>query len=73
MSYDELIYKKLWDELKLSHTMQRLTRYAWLFNFVVNKAARNPLLQETITGMFENLDLRSRLKKPGFYFQLLFK
>lgn len=71
--YDNAVYKKLWDELKLSHTMQRLTRYSWLFNFVVNKAARNPLLQETITGMFENLELRSRLKRPGFYFQLLFR
>lgn len=71
--YDLAVYDKIWDELKLSHTMQKLTRYDWLFNFVVNKAARNPLLQETITGMFENLELRSRLKRPGFYFQLLFR
>lgn len=71
--YDKEVYRLLWDELKLSHTLQQLTRHGWLFNFVVNKAARNPLLQETITGMFENLDLRDRLRKPGFYFNLLFR
>jgi flavin-dependent dehydrogenase len=71
--YDEEVYRQLWDELKLSRTMQQLTRYPWLFNFVVSKASKNKLLQETITGMFEDMELRSRLKKPGFYFQLLFK
>lgn len=72
-TYDQEVYAQLWSELKLSHTLQRLTRYGWLFNFVVNKAAKNPLLQETITGMFENLDLRSRLRSPAFYFRLLFR
>lgn len=71
--YDKKVYQQLWDELKLSRTMQKLTRYPWLFNFVVNKASKNKLLQETITGMFEDVNLRSRLKKPAFYFELLFK
>lgn len=71
--YDKMVYEKLWDELKLSHTLQRLTNYEGLFNFVVNKAAKNLLLQETITGMFDDLSMRSRLKRPGFYFQLLFR
>jgi geranylgeranyl reductase family protein len=71
--YDKLVYRQLWEELKLSRTMQKLTNSPWLFNFVVKKASTNTLLQETITGMFEDMDLRSRLKKPGFYFQLLFK
>ncbi|MFN0276059.1 MAG: NAD(P)/FAD-dependent oxidoreductase [Chitinophagales bacterium] len=70
--YDETIYRRLWDELKLSHRMQQLVNYQWLFNFVVRKANRNRVLRETISVMFEDVDLREKLRKPSFYFQLLF-
>lgn len=70
--YDQEVYARLWSELKLSHRMQRLVNYPWLFNFVVNKARRNKVLSETISCMFEDLDLRERLRNPMFYFKLLF-
>lgn len=70
--YDETIYRRLWDELKLSYRMQQLVNYQWLFNFVVRKANRNKVLRETISVMFEDVDLREKLRKPSFYFQLLF-
>lgn len=70
--YDREVYERLWDELRLSRRMQQLVRYPWLFNFVVNKARKNKVLSETISCMFEDLDLRERLKKPSFYFKLLF-
>ena len=34
-NYDEVLYKKIGQELKLSTTLQALCRYPWLFNFVV--------------------------------------
>ncbi len=70
--YDAATYKRLWQELKLSTTMQRLVKYPWLFNLVVNKAKKNKTLGETISCMFDDMDLRERLKKPSFYFKLLF-
>jgi geranylgeranyl reductase family protein len=71
-AYDQQFYLKQWDELKLSHTMQKLVKYPWLFNFVVNKANKNKTLRETISCMFEDLDMRSRLRSPKFYLSLLF-
>jgi geranylgeranyl reductase family protein len=71
-AYDSIFYHKQWDELKLSHTMQKLVKYPWLFNFVVNKAHKNKTLRETISCMFEDLDMRSRLRSPKFYLKLLF-
>lgn len=71
-NYDKLFYHKQWDELKLSHTMQKLVKYPWLFNFVVNKANKNKTLRETISCMFEDLDMRAKLRSPKFYLQLLF-
>lgn len=70
-AYDTAFYDRQWDELKLSHTMQRLCKYPWLFNFVVNKAHKNKTLRETISCMFEDLDLRAKLRNPLFYFRLL--
>lgn len=72
MKYDEAVYKRLWNELRLSHTMQKLCNYPWLFNYVINKAERNATFRETISCMFDDLDLRARLRQPSFYFKLLF-
>ena len=70
--YDEGLYKRLWSELLLSYRMQQLVNFPSLFNFVVRKANSNKLLSETISCMFEDLDMRARLKNPMFYFKLLF-
>jgi geranylgeranyl reductase family protein len=71
-AYDAEVYRHLWGELKLSHKLQQLVHYPWLFNLVVNKARRNKTLQETFMAMFEDLDIRQKLKNPMFYLKLLF-
>lgn len=70
--YDAELYHRLWSELQLSYTMQRLVNFPWLFNLVVRKANANPLLRETISCMFEDMDMRARLSSPLFYLKLLF-
>ncbi len=70
--YDNDLYKRLWSELLLSYRMQQLVNFPWLFNMVVRNANSNKLLSETISCMFEDLDMRARLKNPMFYFKLLF-
>lgn len=71
-SYDAALYKKLWAELKLSHYLQILSARPWLFNFVIRKASRSKELRETISCMFENVDIRKKFMSPLFYFRILF-
>jgi len=71
-AYDDVLYKRLGDEFRVSATLQRLARYPWLFNFVVNKAYKSPSLRNTISCMFTDMDLRAQLSKPSFYFKILF-
>ena len=71
-AFEANVYSKLSSEINLSHKMQKLARYESLFNLVVNKALKNQTLRETITCMFEDMDLRAKLKQPSFYFNLLF-
>ncbi len=72
-NYDRELYKRLWPELQLSYRMQQLVNFPSLFNIVVNKANTNKMLRETISCMFEDIDMRARLKSPSFYFKLLFQ
>jgi geranylgeranyl reductase family protein len=70
--YELKLYGSLGKELKLSHRIQQLAKNKWLFNYVVNKAAGNSTLRETFTCMFNDVDIRDKLRKPSFYFKLLF-
>lgn len=69
--YDQRVWKRLGKELAISTRLQQLASVPWLFNLVVNKAANNPALADTISSMFNDLDMRERLKSPRFYFDLL--
>jgi geranylgeranyl reductase family protein len=70
--YQHALHSRLQPELNLSFRIQQLATKAWLFNFVVKKAANNRTLRETITSMFDDIDIRANLKKPSFYFKLMF-
>ena len=70
-TYDKVIYRRLGDEFKISATLQRLCRFPWLFNFVVNKANKSKSLSDTISCMFTDMDLRDKLRKPSFYAKIL--
>ncbi|MEO8590317.1 MAG: geranylgeranyl reductase family protein [Flavobacteriales bacterium] len=69
--YDVRVWKRLGKELAISTRLQRMADRAWLFDFVVDRANKNPALADTISCMFTDLDLRERLKKPGFYMDLV--
>ncbi len=70
-AYDGRVWKRLGQELAISTRLQDLAHQAWLFDFVVKRANRNPALADTISSMFTDLDLRARLKQPGFYMDLV--
>jgi geranylgeranyl reductase family protein len=71
-TYESKLYHNLEKELNISHRIQGLARNAWLFNLVVNKAVKNKAMREMLTCMFEDVDMRKRLKQPSFYVRLLF-
>jgi geranylgeranyl reductase family protein len=69
--YDSEVYRVMGPELKLSTRLQKLIRYPWLFNTLMKVSSRNKQLQELLSCMFYEVDLRKRLTKPSFYFKLL--
>lgn len=71
LQYDKAVYNDLWDELKIGRTLQWLTNFPWLFNFVVNKSLKNKTLRDTISCMFDDISMRDQMRSPMFYVRLL--
>ncbi len=71
-AYDDVLFKRLGNEFKVSATLQRLSNYPWLFNFVIGKANKSPSLHKTFSFMFTDIDLRAQFRKPLFYLKMLF-
>jgi len=71
-NYDNCVYQKLWDELKLSRKLQHLSAHASLFNFVVNRIRKSKKLRHLITLMFEDIQMRKQLSKPFFILNYCF-
>lgn len=69
--YGDVLFSKIGDELQLSYTMQKLVKYPWLFNMVVNKAYKSPELRNTMTSMFKDMNVKALLRKPSFYWKIL--
>lgn len=70
-AYDARVWRRLGQEVAISARLQQLAHKAWLFDLVVDRALHNPALADTISSMFTDMDLRARLRRPGFYMDLL--
>jgi len=73
LGYDREIYDRMWKELRISKTLQRLARYPWLFNFVVRKANQNNYVRQMLIDALAQADKKKLLALPGFYYRLFFK
>lgn len=69
--YDDEITRFFGSELRLSTRIQKLVHRPRLFNFLFNIAVKNKKVQELMSGMFYEVDLRKKLTNPAFYIGLL--
>ncbi|MBD3224314.1 MAG: geranylgeranyl reductase family protein [Caldithrix sp.] len=70
--YDERLWAELGDELRVSTNLQRIGRFRFLLNFVLNKAARNDEVKALISGMMADEVPKTKLANPLFYLKLFF-
>jgi len=70
--YDAHVNGQLTKEFNVNLNIRRLAAHPWLFNFLFNRLNSNKALQETFSAMFNNLDIRQKLRSPLFYLKLLF-
>lgn len=70
-NYDERLHRCIGSDLKMSYFFQKLFRYPKLINFIINKAQRNKVFMETMSCIFDDLEIRKRLYNPLFYVRLI--
>ncbi|MGX5816754.1 NAD(P)/FAD-dependent oxidoreductase [Chitinophaga lutea] len=71
LAYDANIARVLGPELSMSTRLQKLIRFPWLLNMLMRLSARNKELQDLMTSMFHEVDIRKKLGRPQFYVRLL--
>ena len=71
LPYQDKVYELFWRELKLSRSLQKLTRFPLLFNLIVSKVNGNAELQEVLTSMYTDVEARNKLKSLLFYLRVL--
>lgn len=71
--YDKRLWERLWSELQMSYTLQKLGRFQPLLNLVVGRAARNKEVRDWIASMMAGTVTRRMLKSPLTYLRLLFQ
>lgn len=70
--YEDEVLNYLGKELKISTTLQRVTKVQWMMNLVIRKASRSPEVADIISSMFDDENQRRKLYSPLFYLRLLF-
>lgn len=72
-AYDKEIYRRMWNELRISRTLQKLVRYPRLSNYLVKKANQNKHLQEFLIQTLADVEQKKKfLWKPSFYYRMFF-
>ena len=72
-AYDKEIYRRMWNELKVSRTLQKLLKYPWLYNLIVRKANKNKYLQQFLVEALASVDTKRKMfTRPWFYLRVLF-
>lgn len=72
-AYDKEIYRRMWKELRLSYMLQRLCRYPWLFDQVVQKASKVPYWHQFLIDALANPGQKWNFVNPLFYYKLFFR
>jgi len=70
--YEDKLWKTLGNELSTSYKLQRIGRIKFLLNLVVSRASKSKKMQEMISGMLGNEEVKKELTGPLFYLKLLF-
>lgn len=70
--YDKEIYAKMWNELRISRSLQKLLKYPKIFNYIIQKANKSESVRLVLSSMLDNMDIKKKLLRPSFYINLIF-
>lgn len=60
-AYDKEIYRRMWNEFKISTTLQKITNYPRIFNFVINRVNNSKRLQGFLIEALANVEQKKKV------------
>ncbi len=60
-AYDKEIYRRMWNEFKISKTLQRIINYPRLFNFVIKRVNNSKRLQSVLIEALANVQQKKKV------------
>lgn len=70
-SYEENVATYLRPEMQNSHRIQRLSRFRFLLNLFIGKAADKPDVRQMLVDMLGSTEEKKKVVSPSFYLKLL--
>jgi menaquinone-9 beta-reductase len=70
-AYDVRVARVLGKEMELSYRLQQMMARPWLVNLLATWASRNRTLLDTISLMYQDLEMRKRALNPLFWLKML--
>lgn len=71
-NYEDEIWHVLGNKMKTSYKLQRLGKFKFLINLVINKVQKSEQVKNILREMVDNVEERKGLANPLFYLKLLF-
>ena len=71
--YDKEVYRKMGLEFKVSRKMQKLSRYAWAFDFIAKRVQNSHYLKQFMRDALANVHKKKLMIGPKFLYHLFLK
>lgn len=69
--YQKALYDEVGDDLKTSYKLQKLVKYKFLINMIIDKAGRSQLIRDAISGALIDPENQKQFYDPFFYLKVL--
>ncbi|MFA6490209.1 MAG: geranylgeranyl reductase family protein [Candidatus Micrarchaeia archaeon] len=71
LSYERALWDEIGNDVKSSHTLQKLGKHGWLLDFIIGKAGKNERLRNELAGMMANREAKKKASDPMFYLRAI--
>ncbi len=69
--YQKALYDEVGNELDTSFKLQKLVKYKFLINMIIDKASRSQLIRDAISGALIDPENQKQFHDPWFYLKVL--
>jgi len=71
LAYESALWGEIGNDVKSSHTLQKLGKHGWLLDLMISKAQKSELVRNELAGMIASREAKRKANSPLFYLRIL--